>query len=63
MKKEMIVDTLPLMLRVKDLMPLLSVSHNTAYALVRTGEIRSVRIGRTYRIPRAAIEEYIFKSS
>lgn len=63
MKKEMIVDTLPLMLRVKDLMPLLSVSHNTAYALVRTGEIRSVRIGRTYRIPRAAIEEYIFKCS
>ena len=63
MKKEVYVDALPLMLRVKDLMPLLSVSHNTAYALVRTGEIRSVRIGRTYRIPRAAIEEYILKSS
>jgi len=51
----------PAVLRVKDLAALLSVSHNTAYALVRSGQIRSIRIGRTYRIPRDAVEEYLRK--
>ena len=48
-------------LRVKDLAVLLSISHNTAYALVRSGQIRSIRIGRTYRIPRDAVDEYLRK--
>lgn len=51
----------PAVLRVKDLAALLSVSHNTAYALVRSGQIRSIRIGRTYRIPRDAVDEYLRK--
>lgn len=50
---------LPLVLHVKDLSALLSVSHNTAYELVRSGKIRSVRVGRNYRIPRDAVEEYL----
>lgn len=50
---------LPLVLQVKDLSTLLAVSHNTAYQLVRSGQIRSVRVGRTYRIPRDAVEEYL----
>ena len=54
-------DKLPLVLHVKDLAKVLSVSHNTAYALVRSGQIRSIRIGRTYRIPRDAVEEYLRK--
>ena len=51
----------PVVLRVKDLMVSLSISHNTAYELVRSGQIRSIRIGRSYRIPRAAITEYLSK--
>lgn len=50
---------IPLVLHVKDLSALLSVSHNTAYQLVRSGQIRSIRVGRTYRIPRVAVEEYL----
>ena len=50
---------LPLVLHVKDLTSLLSVSHNTAYQLVRSGQIRSIRIGRNYRIPRDAVAEYL----
>ena len=53
------LETLPLMLRVKDLEPILDISHNTAYELVRSGQIRSVRIGRCYRIPRDAVAEYL----
>lgn len=54
-----VVRDLPLVLHVKDLTSLLSVSHNTAYQLVRSGQIRSIRIGRTYRIPRDAVAEYL----
>ena len=40
------LDDLPLTLRVEDLMPVLDVGRNTAYELVRSGQIRSIRIGR-----------------
>lgn len=56
------LEKLPEALKVKDLVPLLQVSHNIAYALVRSGQIRSIRIGRTYRIPRDAVIEYLLKS-
>ena len=55
-------ENLPLVLHVKDLANVLSVSQNTAYALVRSGQIRSVRTGRTYRIPKDAVIEYLNKS-
>lgn len=49
--------------QVKDLMVLLSISENTAYELVRSGTIRSIRIGKTYRIPHEALTEYLAKTS
>lgn len=33
-------------------MSFLSIGRNTAYKLVKSGEIRSIRIGRQIRIPR-----------
>lgn len=62
MDKTIYFEQLPPVLRVKDLPQILSISHNTAYALIRSGEIRSIRIGRTYRIPREALAEYLLKS-
>lgn len=56
-------EQLPLVLHVKDIESILSISHNTAYALVRSGQIHSIRIGRTYRITREALAEYLLKSS
>lgn len=56
------IENLPTVLHVKDLVPLLSISQNTAYALVRSGQIRSIRIGRTYRIPKEAVLEYLNKT-
>ena len=55
-------ENLPLVLYVKDIAEILSISQNTAYALVRSGQIRSVRTGRTYRIPKDALIEYLNKS-
>ena len=53
------LDDLPLALRVEDLMPILGISRNTAYELVRCGKIRSVRIGRQIRVPKSAISEFL----
>ena len=54
-------EELPLVLHVKDLAEVLAISQNTAYALVRSGQIRSIRTGRTYRIHKDALIEYLSK--
>ena len=48
-----------MILRVEDLMPILGIGRNTAYELIRSGQIRSVRIGRQIRIPREALLEFL----
>jgi len=53
------IDDLPLVLRVEDLMPILDIGRNTAYALVRSGQIRSIKVGRQIRIPRNAVIEFL----
>ena len=55
-------ENLPLVLHVKELAEVLSISQNTAYALVRSGQIRSIRTGRIYRIPKDSLIEYLSRS-
>ena len=55
-------DELPLTLRVEDLMPILDIGRNTAYALVRSKQIFSVKIGRQLRIPKQALIDYLTSS-
>ena len=50
---------LPMTLRVEELMPILGIGRNTAYELIRSGQIRSIRIGRQIRIPRDALLEFL----
>jgi excisionase family DNA binding protein len=52
-------DSRPLLLHVEDLIPILGISRSAAYLLVHKGEIRSVRIGRSIRIPRGALDEFV----
>ena len=52
---------LPMTLRVEDLMPILGIGRNTAYELIRSGQIRSIRIGRQIRIPRDAMLDFLRK--
>lgn len=56
-------DELPLVVKVEDLMPILDIGRNTAYELVRCGQIRSIRVGRQLRIPRDAVIEFISGSN
>ncbi len=55
-------DDLPLTLRVEDLMPILGIGRNTAYELVRSGQIKSIRIGRKIRIPKAEVLAFLNRS-
>ena len=52
---------LPMTLRVEELMPILGIGRNTAYELIRSGQIRSIRIERQIRIPRDALLEFLRK--
>ncbi len=52
---------LPMTLRVGNLMPILGIGRNTAYELIRSGQIRSIRIGRQIRIPRDALLDFLRK--
>ena len=55
-------DELPLTLRVEDLMPILGIGRNTAYELVRSKQIYSVKIGRQMLIPKQALIDYLTSS-
>ena len=57
------LEDLPLVLKVEDLMPILSIGRNTAYELVRNGQIRSIRVGAQFRIPREAVAEFLAGSA
>lgn len=52
-------DDLPLTLRMEELMPILNIGRNTAYKLVRSGQIKSVRIGKQIRIPKENIRLFL----
>ena len=53
------VDELPLVMSVPQLAKLLGIGRNAAYDIVNSGNIRSVKIGRTIRIPKSAVIEFI----
>lgn len=38
---------------------MMSISRSKGYAMLASGEIRSIRIGRHIRVPVAALQEYI----
>lgn len=52
-------DNLPLALTVREAGQVLRVGRSVTYELVRSGQLRSVRIGRSIRIPRDALVEYL----
>ena len=49
--------------KVEELMPILGIGRNSAYEMVRSGQIRSFRVGRAYRIPKDAVVEFLRKTS
>ena len=58
-KKYTSIDQLPIVLSVEDLADVLGIGINSAYELVRSGKVGSIRIGRQYKIPKNALETYL----
>lgn len=58
-KNSITSENLPVVLSVQQLAEVLQIGRNSAYDLVKSGQIRSIRIGKTIRIPQAALLEYL----
>ena len=50
-------------LTVEEVADILYVGKNTVYALLQAGALRAFRIGKSWRIPRFCLEEYIINKS
>lgn len=50
-----------LTLTVPEVARLLRISRGSAYEAIRTGQLPSLRFGRTIRVPRVALEELLSK--
>ena len=51
--------SIPDIMTVKETAKWLKIGTNTLYGILRHGALKSIRIGRQYRIPRQAIIEYV----
>lgn len=51
--------SIPEVLTAQDLAVVLAISINTAYRLLRSSAIKSVRVGRQYRIAKRALLKYL----
>ena len=47
------------LMTIEDLCETLMVGKNAAYDLLKSGEVKSFRIGRKWKIPRDSLNEYI----
>ena len=60
MKKQSMFENYPDVVEVGDLRKMLGgISKKLAYRLLSDQEIRSVRVGRTYKIPKICVIEYL----
>ena len=53
------IRALPLVLTAEELVQILGLKKHLVYALLRSGQIKSLRIGTAFRIPRQALEAYM----
>lgn len=49
-------------LKIEDVMEYLNIGKNTIYGLLQSGELKAFRIGKLWKIPRKAVEEYVEKA-
>ena len=49
----------PLLLRIPDVAQRLALGRSTVYELIATGQLPTVRIGRSVRVPVAALQSFV----
>ena len=50
-------------LTVEELCEVLRIGKNTAYKLLKSGEIKSIKIGKVYKIPKKSVKKYLEQNS
>ena len=55
-------DEYPDILTVKDVMRALDIGRNKAYDMLKSNQIKSIKIGSNYRIPKAKLIEFVYKT-
>lgn len=53
----------PDLITVKDVQNILHIGRSTAYKLLQSGELRALRIGSIYRIPKTYLDDFISNNS
>lgn len=53
---------IPDVLKIADIQKVLQIGRSTAYQLVKTGKLKNIRIGRSIRIPKRYLMEFIEES-
>lgn len=48
---------------VKELCEVLRIGRNRAYELLQTNQIKGFQMGRPWKIPKSAVEEFLMKAS
>lgn len=48
---------------VKELCEILRIGRNRAYELLQTNQIKGFQMGRPWKIPKSAVEEFLIKAS
>lgn len=48
---------------VEELCEVLRIGKNTAYKLLKSGEIKSIKIGKIYKIPKKSVRKYLEQNS
>lgn len=56
-----ILKNYPDVLTVEDVGKVLTICNKTAYKMIKQGTIKSLKIGRTYRVPKVYLIEYLLK--
>lgn len=51
------------LLGVDEFCEILGIGKNRAYNILNSGELKAFRIGRVWKIPKVAVENYILKKS
>lgn len=59
MEKNVDYRDMPEVLTVADLQRVLQIGRSTAYQLIQTKQLRFIRIGRSIRIPKAFVREFL----
>ena len=49
----------PDVLSVKQLCEILGIGKNSAYRLLQSGEIKSIKIGKVYKIPKKCLKDFL----